>query len=170
MACSALLLVSCYAVATAAIAAARTTVQLPGQGAVNGVQLPGSRYWYGIPFAAPPIGALRWRAPQLRAPWHGVRDASLPQPQCMQHSPGWRGSSMSEDCLYVSSTRSALSLPCWKCWRCWRYCCRCLPRLHAQLFCCVERCSLIQVDSTLPPHRSSMSSPPRMRRNPCVLL
>lgn len=77
-------------------------VELPGQGAVRGVQLPGSRHWYGIPFAAPPLGALRWRAPQPHVPWAGVRDASQPQPQCMQSSPGWRGTSMSEDCLYLN--------------------------------------------------------------------
>ena len=87
--------------ATAAAVDDTTLVRLPGQGAVRGVQLPGSRYWYGIPFAEPPTGKNRWRAPQPRAPWAGVRESEV-QPQCMQHSPGWRGASMSEDCLYLN--------------------------------------------------------------------
>ena len=97
----ALALALALSAATAATVDDTTLVRLPGQGAVRGVQLPGSRYWYGIPFAEPPTGKNRWRAPQPRAPWAGVRESEV-QPQCMQHSPGWRGASMSEDCLYLN--------------------------------------------------------------------
>src|SRR5262245_5291824 len=46
-------------------------------GAVAGVLAPnGVRMFRGIPFAAPPVGALRWAAPQPAAPWRDVRDAT----------------------------------------------------------------------------------------------
>ncbi|MDE3161649.1 MAG: carboxylesterase family protein, partial [Acidobacteriota bacterium] len=38
----------------------------------------------GIPFAAPPVGALRWRAPQAAAAWTGVRAATEYAADCMQ--------------------------------------------------------------------------------------
>ena len=37
-----------------------------------------------IPYAAPPVGALRWRAPQAPPPWSGIREASAEAPGCMQ--------------------------------------------------------------------------------------
>jgi para-nitrobenzyl esterase len=60
----------------------------------------------GIPFAAPPAGALRWREPQPAAHWEGVRKATEYGARCMQgniyddmvfHDPG-----PSEDCLYLN--------------------------------------------------------------------
>jgi para-nitrobenzyl esterase len=42
----------------------------------------------GIPFAMPPVGALRWREPQAAAPWSGVRDATKPSHPCMQNVAG----------------------------------------------------------------------------------
>ena len=42
------------------------------------------RAFHGIPFAAPPVGALRWQAPQPVAPWEGVREAVKPGPACLQ--------------------------------------------------------------------------------------
>jgi para-nitrobenzyl esterase len=56
-----------------------------------------------IPYAAPPIGRLRWRAPQPPAPWSGTRDASHFGDDCMQTPyviP--TGQKASEDCLTVS--------------------------------------------------------------------
>ncbi|HKF98879.1 MAG TPA: carboxylesterase family protein, partial [Steroidobacteraceae bacterium] len=38
----------------------------------------------GIPYAAPPVGPLRWRAPQPATPWKGVRDATHFSDDCMQ--------------------------------------------------------------------------------------
>src|SRR6516162_9940079 len=57
----------------------------------------------GIPYAAPPVGPLRWRAPQPATPWKGVRDASHFGDDCMQTPyviP--TGQKASEDCLTVS--------------------------------------------------------------------
>ncbi len=61
-----------------------------------------ARLFRGIPFAAPPLGPLRWKPPQPVVPWRGVR-ASLKQPaSCLQNDHGWnRGDVLigSEDCL-----------------------------------------------------------------------
>lgn len=69
----------------------------------------GIREYLGIPFAAPPIGNLRWRPPQPVAPWQGVRAADRFGPACMQralnpNSGSWnRGLiNTSEDCLYLN--------------------------------------------------------------------
>ncbi|KAJ5918190.1 hypothetical protein N7454_010565 [Penicillium verhagenii] len=61
----------------------------------------------GIPFAAPPTGDLRFRAPEEPASWRGVRNATVFGPQCYQPNSGssifTTGSSeMSEDCLYAN--------------------------------------------------------------------
>ncbi len=60
----------------------------------------------GVPFAAPPIGDLRWRAPQPVQPWSGVRDAVQFGPRAMQlpvfGDMNFRSNGMSEDCLYLN--------------------------------------------------------------------
>jgi para-nitrobenzyl esterase len=58
----------------------------------------------GIPYAAPPVGSLRWQPPQPAAGWQGVRDASQFGPACMQQSSVFRipPSAMSEDCLTLN--------------------------------------------------------------------
>ena len=61
-------------------------VQVTG-GAIRGTgdTSPGGlKLYHGIPYAAPPTGALRWAPPAPVAPWEGVRDASAPGPACMQ--------------------------------------------------------------------------------------
>jgi para-nitrobenzyl esterase len=80
-------------------------------GVVEGVAVasPGVRIFRGIPFAAPPIGALRWKAPQPVKPWKGVRKAAEFGPRCMQ-APIYpdmifrdrADKPMSEDCLYLN--------------------------------------------------------------------
>jgi para-nitrobenzyl esterase len=63
----------------------------------------------GVPFAAPPVGALRWKPPQPPAPWSGVRDADTYGPACPQAvDPGGRPNGggyagpISEDCLNLN--------------------------------------------------------------------
>ena len=79
-------------------------------GAVSGVA--GStadiRVFKGIPFAAPPVGTLRWKAPQPAAHWDGVRKADQFGPRCMQGG-GPGGQPMSEDCLYLNVWTAAKS-------------------------------------------------------------
>ena len=54
----------------------------------------------GVPFGAPPVGPLRWKAPQPPLPWSGVRDATWFAPSCLQSEWYWAIlSGMSEDCL-----------------------------------------------------------------------
>lgn len=92
-----------------------------GPGAVDGV-----RVFKGIPFAAPPVGALRWEMPRPAAAWEGVRDGTQWGDSCIQNpaptrfpvnsatdmpdSPG-----ISEDCLYLNvwtpATRAGEKLP-----------------------------------------------------------
>jgi para-nitrobenzyl esterase len=65
----------------------------------------------GIPYAASPVGRLRWRAPQPVAPWSGVRDATAFCGDCMQvpfgSSAGPLRTKPSEDCLAVNLWRPA---------------------------------------------------------------
>jgi para-nitrobenzyl esterase len=66
----------------------------------------GVREFKGIPFAQPPVGNLRWTAPQPAATWNGVRQAKEFGPRCMQlpiyGDMGFRSNGMSEDCLYLN--------------------------------------------------------------------
>ncbi|MEE4175549.1 MAG: carboxylesterase family protein [Xanthomonadales bacterium] len=55
------------------------------EGAVRGFDAGnGAQGWLGIPYAAPPVNALRWRAPQPATPWAGTRDALVAGPPCPQ--------------------------------------------------------------------------------------
>ena len=74
-------------------------------GAVEGVVKNGLIAYMGIPFAAPPLGELRWREPQPAAPWEGIRKATAFAPACMQTGvsmPGEKPPVTSEDCLYLN--------------------------------------------------------------------
>ncbi|MDQ3291276.1 MAG: carboxylesterase family protein, partial [Bacteroidota bacterium] len=66
----------------------------------------GIRVFKGIPFAAPPVGELRWREPQPVKNWSGVRSAKQFGPRAMQLAVfgdmGFRSNGMSEDCLYLN--------------------------------------------------------------------
>lgn len=89
-------------------------------GKVQGAVAGGVASWKGIPFAAPPVGALRWRAPQPAAAWSGVRLAQAYGNDCMQlpfpSDAAPLGTPPAEDCLYVNvwrpaSVRAAQKLP-----------------------------------------------------------
>lgn len=57
--------------------------------------------WLGIPFAAPPVGNLRWREPQPVKTWQGVKTAQDYSPACAQTAE-WIPNTKSEDCLYLN--------------------------------------------------------------------
>lgn len=82
-------------------------------GVVEGTTEAGVQTWKGIPFAAPPVGPLRWRAPQPVAPWTHVRLAKSYANDCMQvpfpSDAAPLGTPPAEDCLYANVWRPAAS-------------------------------------------------------------
>jgi para-nitrobenzyl esterase len=95
---------------------------IPAEVTVDGGTLAGTtgasseiRVFKGIPFAAPPVGANRWRAPQPAAKWSGTRPAMEYAPRCTQGGPGGANPNAppppptSEDCLYLNVWTTAES-------------------------------------------------------------
>lgn len=77
-------------------------------GTLQGIENPitGVRSFKGVPFAAPPIGALRWQPPQEVPAWQGVYEATHFGPRAMQlpvfGDMSFRSNGMSEDCFYLN--------------------------------------------------------------------
>jgi para-nitrobenzyl esterase len=74
-------------------------------GTLEGVVADGVRVYKGIPFAAPPVGPLRWRAPQAAPGWLGIRVAdkfSAVCPQIGSYPPESAPEPTGEDCLYLN--------------------------------------------------------------------
>jgi para-nitrobenzyl esterase len=71
-------------------------------GPVRGVSLSDQRQFLGIPYAAPPVGSLRWKPPAAAAHWEGVLDANHFAPHCAQRATPFGLASASEDCLYLN--------------------------------------------------------------------
>jgi para-nitrobenzyl esterase len=77
-------------------------VVVTADGAVRGKAAGTVDEFLGIPYAAPPVGPLRWRPPQPAARWSGVRDATTFAPHCVQPPTPFGVASTSEDCLYLN--------------------------------------------------------------------
>lgn len=91
----------CAPPSTEPSAAIESTVVVGTQaGLVRGEQAEGVAHFLGIPYAAPPVGALRWRPPQPAPRWEGTRPATAFGSPCVQSAahegPG------SEDCLFLN--------------------------------------------------------------------
>src|SRR6185503_14785848 len=75
-------------------------------GELEGVNESGIKTFKGVPFAAPPVGNLRWREPQTVQNWTGIRKADRFGPRAMQlpvfGDMNFRSNGMSEDCLYLN--------------------------------------------------------------------
>lgn len=113
--CAALSLAGCAGMPSASITGMQRTTSL---GPVVGVAAEGTYSWKGIPFAAPPVGERRWRAPADPAPWTQPRAADRFADACVQtgrlYGPGSNnrydatigetlGQTLgSEDCLYLN--------------------------------------------------------------------
>lgn len=93
--------------AGAAAAPPAPVVEAPA-GAVRGEAAGELNVFRGVPFAAPPVGALRWRPPAPLQPWAGVREARDFGPACLQPRPAPGGiyaselPQLSEDCLTLN--------------------------------------------------------------------
>jgi len=70
-------------------------------GVVHGIAQGGTRAFLGIPYAAPPVGADRWRPPRPAGAWEGVREAIAAGVQCPQ-ALSLAGAGGDEDCLFVN--------------------------------------------------------------------
>ena len=95
-----------FTLASAALAQAPVPVHTQA-GLVQGTVEDGITIYKGIPFAAPPLGDLRWRAPQPAAPWSGVKVTDKFAPACMQTpvvmpALGLDALTVNEDCLYLN--------------------------------------------------------------------
>lgn len=94
--------VTAFLFSLSAAAADPAPVHIQG-GWVQGTVENGLAVYRGIPFAAPPVGPLRWRAPQPVASWPGTLRADHFAASCMQHLEAWMGPLHdSEDCLYLN--------------------------------------------------------------------
>jgi para-nitrobenzyl esterase len=75
-------------------------------GTLEGVNESGIKTFKGVPFAAPPVGDLRWKEPQPVKDWTGVRKADKFGPRAMQlpvfGDMNFRSDGMNEDCLYLN--------------------------------------------------------------------
>jgi para-nitrobenzyl esterase len=71
-------------------------------GTVRGKTVAATDEFLGIPYAAPPVGPLRWRPPQPPKAWSGVRAATSFAPHCPQPSSSFGVASSSENCLYLN--------------------------------------------------------------------
>ena len=113
----------CAAASGAAAAVAATIPDSRGadvvetrDGFVRGFTSGNVREYLGIPYATPPVGALRWEPPRAHERWSGVRDARAFGPHCPQAATPFGIASVTEDCLYLNvfeaaGTRAGAHLP-----------------------------------------------------------
>ena len=92
-------------------AAPAASVATTEYGKVQGSIVDGVESWKGIPFAAPPVDALRWQPPKPAARWSGVRETTAYRNDCMQEpfpsDAAPLGTTPSEDCLYLNIWKPA---------------------------------------------------------------
>jgi para-nitrobenzyl esterase len=95
------LLTATFAITQLAVSQIQTAKVTGGE--AQGVVTEGISVFKGIPFAAPPVGNLRWKAPAPVQTWTGIKNADAFGPACMQ-APNSMGNTapVSEDCLYLN--------------------------------------------------------------------
>ena len=118
--CAALAMISGALQARQAPTPGRLGIVRTASGQLSGEAIAGENVtaFKGVPFAAPPVGDLRWRAPQPVHAWDGVRKADAFSPNCMQNIVDVRKpwtfefmahGDISEDCLYLNVWTAAKS-------------------------------------------------------------
>ena len=119
------ILIAVFALAFASASLAQNSPTARTQaGTVQGTVVDGIRVYKGIPFAAPPLGNLRWAPPQPPKPWRGVKKTVAYAPACMQNvivepALGLDATPISENCLYLNvwtpakSSRDRLPVMVW---------------------------------------------------------
>ncbi|WP_256215509.1 carboxylesterase/lipase family protein [Sphingobium sp. AP50] len=105
----------------AQVGSAQARVVRTGDGRVEGTEAEGVMVFRGIPYAAPPVGALRWRAPQPMKPWRGIKPAVEFGSACVQKvakqdpEKSLENFPQSEDCLTLNvwspKARQGVRLP-----------------------------------------------------------
>jgi para-nitrobenzyl esterase len=107
------LLVAALLVASAASAQDPARIVEVTGGRIYGAKADdGALVFRGIPYATPPVGLFRWRAPQPVFPWEGVRYVTEQRPACLQNSEGWNRAQWlyaSEDCLTLDVKTASLT-------------------------------------------------------------
>src|SRR5262252_2448166 len=93
--------------ASAATADPRRPVVSTSDGPVRGISSGGIDRFLGIPYAAAPVGNLRWRPPQPHGRWHGVREATAFANHCPQFASPFGLESTTEDCLFLNVFKRA---------------------------------------------------------------
>jgi para-nitrobenzyl esterase len=88
--------------AAAADSTTSSLVARTDRGPVRGIQAGAVSEFLGVPYAAAPVGDLRWRPPQQQARWRGVRDATRFGAHCPQAAGSFGQASTSEDCLFLN--------------------------------------------------------------------
>jgi para-nitrobenzyl esterase len=78
------------------------SVVMTEEGAVKGIVTPTVHKFLGIPYAAPPVGDLRWTPPTAHAPWDMPLDADQYRNHCPQAASVFGLASVSEDCLFLN--------------------------------------------------------------------
>jgi para-nitrobenzyl esterase len=108
---SSFLIVCTLTIGSALLMSGRSDAQAPSPthvlhtaaGDVQGLSMDGVDRFLGIPYAAPPVGDLRWKPPQPPAPWSGTRQVTKFGNTCAQRERGvFSSPSTSEDCLYLN--------------------------------------------------------------------
>ena len=88
----------------ATIEAPGPTVIATDKGSVEGAKLDASRAFLGIPYAAPPVGSMRWKPPADAQPWTGTKSAMAYGHECPQLdlTSGKPVADLVEDCLFLN--------------------------------------------------------------------
>jgi para-nitrobenzyl esterase len=81
-----------------------SNIALTTEGLIRGTETASTRQFLGIPYAAPPVGDLRWAPPERHARWRGVRDATQFGAHCPQPPGSFGAGSGAEDCLFLNVT------------------------------------------------------------------